>query len=670
MRRFADLRGIALGVLAAACLCALGAPVARAELRPIELVSTSSKEQAGFAREAALSGNGQFVAFVGELGGKTGIFRKDLGTGALALVVAGAAEAPSISADGSFVSFTTTQALEPVEDPGTAKDVYVAYLGGASPAYQLASATEGHRMTGSSSAAPRVALSADGSEVAFVDEDQVYVRRLGEEKPILITGRRNPATGGMTSEPVPKGGALGSSGAALSADGNAVAWVGERLPEQVPLLASEATRIHAIEEEPGEENERRNRYFEPLWRLVPIPGLVDGQTDPTRRIVGGGDPLAPGCGGSASEATCQGPFPKLDEDHSSAVRGNYPGPEGIGWGTSLPQLSADGETVALIGSPENVNDLFVANMAPGLSRTAALREVTRWTNPAPAELNLESLFNNPLYLASLGPIKQCAISADGEEIAFTTERQIFSPTPPTLITTRPTALPTVVELYQLNLEQQTIERITPGPGIGVSATPTGTTETAQVEVIGRAKYGEAEFGASGPSYSADGLKLAFASKAYNYVAGDANEDSDVFTVSSTPPSAVDESKISPRPSSLSVLPSWKLTVHAVSRPDGAIRIVAGVPGAGTVHASALSRIGSKPRSRRVSTGQQRSAAAGIVRLELELPRKLRKLAHRKGGLYAALDVQFSGSGGRPLEQQIVARFHAHQKKKPKVGTHR
>jgi Tol biopolymer transport system component len=657
--------GLAVVVLATTSVVACLAPAARAELGPIELVSKSPREQAGFAREAALSGDGNYVAFVGELGGKTGIFRKNLTTGALALVVSGAAEAASISADGRFVSFTTTQSLEPVEDPGgSSRDVYVADLAGPAPVYQLASATEGHRLAGSSSAAPRVALSADGSEVAFVDEGEVYVRKVDEEEPILITARRDPVTGEMTSAPVPQGGALTAAGAALSADGNAVAWVGERLPEQVPLLASEEAGIREIEERSRSQIDKSNKYFEPLWRLVPAPGQVASLTEPTRRIVGGGDPLAPGCGGSVIEAACQGPFSELDENHS--VRGLAEW-EGFGWGTNLPQLSADGRTVATIGSPEDDNDLFVVDMSAGLSRVQAVRQLTRWTNPVPGPASQEIVFARPEYLSFTGPIKQSAISPDGRYIAFTTMRQNFPLAPPTLLTPRPSALPTLVELYQLELTGGTMERITPGPGAGVSLAPGNGIDHADTQAIATARYGEAEWGASGPSYSADGLKLAFASKAYNYVGGDANEESDVFTVTSTPPATVDESKISPRPSALSVLPSWKLTVHAVSRPNGAIRIVAGVPGAGTVHALAKSRVGSRPKSRNVSAGQQRSAAAGLVRLELHLPHKLSNLAHRKGGLYAALDIQFTGPGGKPLEQQIVARFRAHAKTKPKGG---
>jgi hypothetical protein len=223
--------------IVAAALSVLGAfvcmvPIAAAELGPIQLVSKTPLEQAGFAKQPAVSVDGNFVAFYGELGGHTGLFRKNLTSGELTLVVEGLAEFPSISAEGRFISFTTKLPLDPAADgEAGSSDVYVADLASTPPTFQIASATvtagETRRLGGSSTAAPRVALSADGREVAFVNGGQVYVRRLAEPEPVLITTRLDPMTGATTSEPVEGGGAFGRAGAALSADGNAVAWVGE-----------------------------------------------------------------------------------------------------------------------------------------------------------------------------------------------------------------------------------------------------------------------------------------------------------------------------------------------------------------------------------------------------------------------------------------------------------
>jgi hypothetical protein len=606
-------RSCAVLLLAIACLGGWLAPVAAAEFGPIRLVSKSSKEQAAFATEPALSEDGHFLAFIGQLGGHTGLFEKNLTTGAVTLVVEkglseSTLEAPSISADGRFVSFTTSEPIDPeAEGEGENKDVYVADLGVWPPSFELVSSAEGRRMSGESWAAPRVAMSADGSEIAFVDEGQVYVHRAGLKEPILISSRK----GSATPEPVPGGGVYQRAGAALSEGGNAVAWVGENVAEQVPLSPEEEAKIAG------------NVYQEPLWRLVPTEVEPN---PPTLRIVGGGEPPA---------------FPKLDEDHNFPRYSETGSPIGKGWGINLPVLSADGSTVAVIGSPEEIEDLFVVNMTSGLTRIQAIDQLTKWTNPNPAAITPASLSESQ-YKPYTGEILECAISPNGERIAFTTFRQNFA-MGPSLATVRP-AVPSVVpELYQVDLGLRTIERVTPGPGTGVSLAPSGQ-------------------GAASLSYNESGRLLAFSDTAYNLVPGDANEGSDVFTVESTPPEPSEPSKISPPPSRLSVIPSWRLTARAVSRPNGAVRVVATVPGAGTLRASAKSPVGPRLHTRVVDKAQSRAATGGVVWLELKLPRRWKNLARRKGGLYAWLDLQFVGSGGGPLQQQFAARFRAHHPK--------
>jgi hypothetical protein len=633
MRARAGARWCALPVLVLACACGWLAPVAAAEFGPIELVSKSRREQAEFAKEPALSANGRYLAFIGELGGRRGVFRKDLFTDTVMLVSegrgeAGEAKAPSISADGRYVSFTTKTSIEPVEDPDPeSEDVYVADLAASPPAIELVSSVEGHRMSGSSITAPQVSMSADGSEVVFVNEGQVYLHRTGVEEPELLSVKENGA------EPVPGGGAFQPAGAAISADGNAVAWVGAHLPEQVPLLHDEEEPILRMDG-------GAHQYHEPLWRRVPTPLDPD---PPTRRIVGRGDPLAPGCpvGGSLAEPACRGPLWEFDGEHEEIVAEN----QGLGWGEGLPRLSADGDYVATVGYPEEFGDLFLVDMESGLTRVEALRQLTQWTNPNPGARTYSEILKFEPYT---GNIRDFAISPDGQRVAFTTFREFF-PTGPKLVTTPPSVPAFVPELYQLNLELETIERVTPGPGTGISSAPG----------VGS--------GAALPTYSADGRLLAFGDGASNLVAGDGNENSDIFLVESTPPGPVEPTTISPPPSRLSVIPAWRLTAHAVSRPNGTVRVIATVPGAGTLRASAKSPVGDRLRSRVVDDAQTSAGAGGVLRLELKLPRKLRKLAHRKGGLYTWLDLRFSGSGGNPLRQQLAARFRAHRVKHPKGG---
>ncbi len=74
---------------------------------PISLVSAGAlggdePQQAEYAHDAAISGNGRYVAFDGSVGGVTGVWRRDLlRAGAIEQVAGGDAELPSISETGS-----------------------------------------------------------------------------------------------------------------------------------------------------------------------------------------------------------------------------------------------------------------------------------------------------------------------------------------------------------------------------------------------------------------------------------------------------------------------------------------------------------------------------------------------------------------------------------------
>jgi Tol biopolymer transport system component len=639
---------------------------AEAAFDPIQLISKSPFEQAGVAREPAISADGRYVAFCAELGGEEGVFREQLETGQIVPVAVGpidlepcnpsdippAANAPSISADGRYVSFDTSTSL--VEgDTDEAGDVYVADMDSSPPTYRLVSATDKTEepLTGSSSAVGGVAISADGNRVAFVNEGNVYVRELSARQTILISARRDPVTGTMESEvPVEGGGAYESAGAAISADGSTVAWVGEHLPEQVPLLGDEEAAIKQIEANTPEAH--ANQYHEPLWRRVPGNGELP---QPTRRIVGGGDPGAPGCppGGTLQEPACQGPFPDAASDHPEE---QISGPNGYGWGVKLPQLDADGDEVVVAGDPEADYDLFLVDMQEGLDRREAVDRITHWANPAlpfpqgPPIWEVIAGGRLGEYSPFTGEITDCAVSPDGTRIAFTTTRQHFSVTPYALISELPPTVSKLSELYVLNLEADTIERATPGPGQNVS----------EVGPDSQSTEGE---GVNSPSFGGDRL-IAFASAADNLVAGDANEASDVFTIESPPPTPVGQSTLSSRPAPTVIPPGWRMTANAYSRPDGRVRVVARVPAAGTLRAAARAQVGARLKSRRVATGRRHAKAASVVDLELKLGRGRRALA-RKPGLITRIKLTFSGHGGDPLHVDLQGRFLIHHKRSTK-----
>jgi Tol biopolymer transport system component len=659
----------------------LFAPAA-ATAAPLRLVSANGQEQATAASAPALSANGRYIAFQGSLGGTTGVLRKDLLTGGVELVAGGSAyqpdapgadaSAPSISADGRYVSFTTRASLDQAADTGNGQSVYVrdmalpAPAGGACTpgtdpcAFELASVRDGTAAAAlpAAIASGRVALSADGRRVAFVttaDSDlasapgdmatpagQVAVRDLDRDRTALVSVVRDPATGAPTDPPQPiPGGAVPAAapGAALSADGTTVAWLGAHLPAQVPLLTDEAQAI-AIDD--GDDS---TAYVEPLWRRI-----GDGPTAPTRRIVGGGDPLAPACppGGTLTDPACQGPFP--------AIAGNrFLRDRSTGWfglpGNGLPQLSADGRTVALIGDPTGIANVYLVDMHESLTRRQALRPLTREVPILDPEQA-----NTVDDIPRAGDIRDIGISPDGLHVAFTTGRSQFPLAPPSLVGA-PLAALGLVELYRADLDTETLRRVTVPESGGPS--------------LGSGLLVQEGSGASAPSFTTDGSTLAFGSEASNLVAGDANGAGDAFVVSEnvaadTPP----QLQISPPPAPLRPRPRWRITATASSRRDGRVQLEVTVPGAGLVRTRATSVLTLRGRAaakrgharrvrlarRTVASARRRARADGLVRLQLTLARPYGRLARAPRGLDGTVAVAFAGRGGRPLHDELDVRF--------------
>jgi Tol biopolymer transport system component len=651
-----SLRALLAGAaLVAASLAVLAAPAA-AEPGPVRLVSKSATEQAALAVTPALSADGRYLVFRGTIGGLSGIFREELASGAIEPVVAGTAvpagpgadaSSPSISADGRYVSFTTRAQLDPADDPeASSHDVYVADMASAPPTYQLASAADGSpaSLGGDSAASPRVALSADGREVVFVNGGQVYLRRLDTAQTILVSAARDPLSGEMEPDvPVPGGavvelnGMPEATGAALSADGTTVAWLGTHLPAQVPLLGDERAKIQAEDASPIP-------YDEPLWRRV-----ADGPTTPTRRVVGGGDPLAPGCptDGTLADPACQGPFPEITAKGES---GNL----AMGWiGTQgpidpVPQLSADGRFVALLGNPTEATNVFLVDMAPGLTRDQALRQLTRQVAVRPSDEG--AVVNREPYVPLNGHIWDLAISADGQRLLFATARQRFPLAPPNLVTSPPAQLG-LVEAYLLDLETESLHRISHGAG-GPDEASLGP---------GAGANGD---GASAPSLDARGDLLAFASTAANLVEGDGNDASDVFLVEdhqgSSREAPVSISAGLPAPQAKG---RRRLGLSAFSLPDGEVKLVAMVPGAGRLRAQVAAPLAVGARPRQLAAGQRRAAAGGPLTMTLKLSPRLRHLARSREGLYATAHAAFRLRGGARLKERVQVRFHAHRSKR-------
>jgi len=651
----------AVAFLALSVASPIATPAA-AEFGPIRLVSRDATQQAGEAVAPAISADGRYVAFQGSIGGLRGVFRKDLQNGTVVPVAAGNAfeanapaadsAAPSISADGRYVAFTTATPLDPLDDGQlSSKDVYVADMSSTPPSYELASALDGssagltYGAGGGSEASGRVAISADGRKVAFfttatsnltgeatqtdTPAGQVALRDLDTDRTTLVSAERDPETGSMTDLPVPGGALINTlkptllGGAALSADGTTVAWLGAHLPAQVPLSTAEAKSFETL------DGSGSRPYDEPLWRRI-----ADGAGAPTRRMVAGD--------GAAD------PFPGLTEKAEFNEAQGWLGTKNV---DGVPQLSADGRTAALIGNPSEATNVFVVDMRDGLSRAQAVRQLTRDVPIPAAEFPNEINSNKNIPLD--GHIFDLAISADGRRIAFVTARQRFPLAPPNLIGSPPSLLG-LVELYAIDLDGEALQRVTHGFA--------GASEPS----LAPAGFVAQGAGASAPSFG--GNLISFGSTASNLVSGDGNDAGDAFTVEDRDlPRASGATSISAAPVSRRRKSSWRMKLSAFSMPDGTVRLVAVVPGQGGLHAGVSAELGASSRRQRLDRAGARARRGGPVALRLELPPRLRHLARSSEGVYATALVSFHRRGRRTLRGHLQVRFHAHRSKRRGSG---
>lgn len=684
---------------------------------PISLVSAEpAVQQVEYAHDPAISGDGRYVTFDGSYGGVGGVWRRDVLSGAIEAVAGGDAQLPSISEDGRYISFTTTWALAPT-DRNEAPDVYVrdmsrsasetgAYtlasaIGGAggAPEEGLAYGTAGNPREFGSVASGRSALSGDGRRVVFVTTAasdlagarppappstpplEVAVRDLGAHTTQVVTVERG------TGAPVNSGGGPGAVyaaggvpprftaptayhpptpiGASISADGSTVAWLAQDVGRQAQLLPAET--LSAV-------------YTEPLWRRI-----ADGPSAPTRRITGGSDPESPECIArgegevSQNEASpsdpCQGPFATFKTP-------NTPGTwQGNGVGIPIPRLSGDGYTVAFLAQAQLVArgvdfgvetppaDAYVADMHPGLTRDRALTPLTEFASGALSDL------------ATDAQIIDIGISPDGSKVAFTTKRTVFPLGIPTYVTA-PAGAPQMTELFDVNLSDHTLTRVTHGYEGGPSEHPHAP------QPAGIDPYENEPDGSLSPSYSNDGNGLAFSSTASNLVHGDGNtppagvsgheafDGADAFLISRLEfPASTSGSTISAGSAEAAPTPEWRLSATSTSQRDGSVILYVTVPGAGTLLATAVSsvfltasgstRFSDRRHRRRlhrivaertVADGASTSGGGGVITLTLRLAARDAGYALQRGGLYAALNLIFTAPAREALRATLAVTF--------------
>ncbi len=549
---------------------------------------------------------------------------------------------------------------------------------------------------------------------------QVAVRYLREDRTRLVSGRYEPATATTTEEPVLgtvkgstasygavyPGDAVGFGpvraygsyesgpppGASLSADGTTVAWMGEDIGEQAPLL-------------PGESPEPL--YTEPLWRRI-----APGSETPTERVTGGSEPLNPACLASgeavlpqepAAADPCQGPFAFAEGSPSGIMAGE-------GTGLFVPRLSADGYTVAFVsraplvalgtdfgrGKSGQPTDLYIADMHPGLTRSQALTPITELAGGGAAGL------------ADTASIADFDISSDGTQIAFTTKRTQFPLGFPAYVSA-PAAEAGMNEVFDADLSDGTLTRVTQSYDGGPGEHPHLT------KPAGEDPYEESDDGGLSPSFSSSGDLLAFSSTADNLVWGDGNtppvhvgevtgsaDGADAFLVERRQFGALPTpSEISPPPAGPALAPAASLSATALSLPDGEVRLYVEVPGAGALRAAAsstmlvdtlvsgsrrarrgrpdaapravrrasrASRANATVRARRGARADRRQAllrrtvaasvvpthAPTVVIATLRLAKSYAPLAAQRGGLPANASLTFVGSAGKPVLRQSIA----------------
>ncbi len=630
-------------------LTALAPACAQADLfGPISLVSEGTlgggePQQVEYAHDAAISSNGVYVAFDGSIAGVTGVWRRDLLTGALEQVAGGDAEMPSISENGQHLSFTTNEgkslpAITDEQPDGAPKqeavNVYVrnmALAPGEAGAFTIVSAANGSSeplayhaasTTMGASAAGRSAISADGNEVAFVttaisnlvaypkleeeerDRDetpqphtpagQVAVRYIESASTVLVSRcyfECGESAAAGAAEPVVGKGQLGAVYPGERLEFPAIPETGEWPGASI---SADGSTVAWMGEDVGEQatglpSERFSpTYTEPLWRRI-----APGSEAATERVTGGSDPGNPLCAESGESALpetpsaldpCQGPF--VTERGANFTSGIWGAARGIG--DFIPRLSADGYTVAFLSEEK----LLAEGLDFGRSDTGQPADLfTADMHPGlTRDQALTPLTEiGPEKLTYDAPIADFEISADGEQVAFATVRTQFPLGFPQYVDA-PASEPGMPELFDVDLRDGTLTQVTHGYAGGPSEQP-HKTNLEEEDQYGPSPDG---FGALSPAFSANGETLIFASTADNLVYGDGNtppgdtpsaapaNGSDVFLVKPVAfPSLSTSQSFSPAPT-MGTEPAWRLGVTALSRANGNVVLYVAVPAAGTL----------------------------------------------------------------------------------------
>lgn len=595
---------------------------ASAAYGPASLLSGTTTQEFTSADAPALAAGGGYAAFQGMLGNTSGVWVRNLRSGAIDLVAgsdttdsalsAPDAAAPSISADGRYVAFTTTADLDPADEPSTDRgcpEVYVRDMTipiGSAGAYRLAAALDG-TATGitfatckgdsvgtdtfqqaGAQAAPAVALSADGSEVVFTvlgasnvtdggndtstPASQVVVRNMRTDTTTIVSvtpsGTPTPGGGAFPStvgeanpvqQPLPGVTFIPptDSTASISADGSTVAWLGTNVPAQVPSATDVIPGIQSLTAAAAGTGDQAGLEIEPLWRRV-----ADGTGAVTQRLLA-----------DAGLDFYANTYQSSAAGDQEVMAGSLPN------GYSIPVLSADGTEAAVVSDAPTPAALtaYQADYPDGFPDAALPADVyaihVTDTSSTPQVIPVTSDANYYAFGAATATATAVGISADGSEVGFETARTDFSPF---ALITPASAYDHVTETYVADLSNQTLQLVT-----------------------STYDHSAANGNAGLLDFSGDGQSLAFASTASDLFYGDVYPaNAEVYLASAqAEPTAVAATSITVQPGVTPPPSTWTLNVSAKAQSNGTVVLTATVPGAGKLSARAGAQIASlKPAS--------------------------------------------------------------------------
>ena len=703
---------LGIGVSALATLSA--SAVARAQFTPAQLLSSEPPLQFQQASTPAFAHDGEYVAFRGTLAGVPGIYRRDLRTGAIALVAGASSQpelnapdaaAPSISEEGRYVAFTTAHDLDAAVDSGSGcPQVYVRDMdrplaadraaeeegGSVASPYVLASAangtsaglvyerpcsasSEGELEIGGSQAAAGVALSADGQKVAFTvlspsdltgqctrppasscptEASQVAVRDLRTETTTLVSAT---SAGG----PTPGGGAFPSTAAEQRTNGGQTQIESPEPTASSASLSADGSTVawqgtDVPEQVPpsADVSEGMVRYDGPAFEVEPLWRRIgEGPGAHTVRLLAG--------------AGLNFYFgPSHENVDSEDIEGGAVAPAGHLF--VAPALSADGRTIAALASaPTPVNEpsyQFLGQAAALLPTELYLVQVGQGAAAAAASVTpLTATPDLAAHNAIFGGVADVAISPDGTRVVFNSRRVSFALAPPALVS--PPAPEIAYDYtYAADIPFGTLQRVT---STYDSTPPDG--EPGQI------------------SFSGDGASLAFSSSAANLFYGDATPGaSQVYLTEEV----AAEERVAQQSTALAPAislpgPEWTLSATAAAQRDGSVLIYAELPGAGYLEAHATAQLPlapkrassarkERPRGAGASRGRQvggivtktiahtasSATAPGELRLRLSPTSAYRALVASKDGLYVVLSISFAAPGHATLERKIALTLHS------------